>query len=76
MDKEFTIIGESLEALEYAAERVEAYMDEKIGNNVIHYQIMGELRRMPWDSGYITDEALKELNMGFIVVEDRPNQYA
>lgn len=69
MSKEFTVCGESLEELEYAVERVEAYMDKRTGNNVINYQIIGEPQRMLWDSGYITDEDLEELQLGFIIVQ-------
>ena len=67
MHKEFTIWGEALEELERAVDRVDAYMDQRAGDNVIRYQIMGEPQHMPWDSGYITDEALEELQQGFII---------
>jgi len=63
-----TILGECLEELEAAAERVEQLMDQGTGRNVVRYQIIGDDRRQPWDSGYITDEALQELQLGYIVI--------
>lgn len=60
-------MGDCLEELELAAERVEAYMDRRTGNNAICYQIIGEPQRMPWDIGYITDEDLEELQQAFII---------
>ena len=65
--KEFTVWGEGLEELEMAVDRVDAYMDKKTGDNIIRYQIMGKPQRMPWDSGYITDADLEELQQGFII---------
>lgn len=70
MHKEFTIWGEDLEELEMAVDRVDAYMDKKTGDNIIRYQIMGKSQCMPWDSGCITDEALEDLQQGFIISQD------
>lgn len=63
-----TILGECLEELEAAAERVEQLMDQGTGRNIISYQLIGDARRQPWDSGYITDDALAELEQGYIII--------
>lgn len=68
--KEFTVWGEDLEELNRAVEKVDCYMNRKIGDNVIIYRIIGEEKPQPWDSGYITDEALEELQQGFIIVKE------
>lgn len=65
---EFTICGECLEELEGAAERVEDFMNRGTGRNIISYQLIGDARRQPWDSGYITDDALAELEQGYIII--------
>lgn len=70
MDKEWTVWGECLEVLDLAAERVCDYMDKKIGRNAIHYQIIGQPQRLPYDTGFITDADLAEMQLGFIIVQE------
>lgn len=70
MGKVFTVLGECLEELELAAERIDAYMGKKIGHNAIHYQIIGQPQQLPYDTGFITDAALEEMQLGFILVQE------
>ena len=65
--KRFTVWSECLEELELAAERVDAYMNGGKGRNIINYQVIGTEAPLPYDFGFITDAALKELEQGFIV---------
>lgn len=70
MGKDFTVLGECLEELKLAVERVDAYMDKKIGRNAIHYQIIGQPQRLWYDTGFITDADLAEMQLGFIIVQE------
>lgn len=64
----FTVWGENMDELEDAVRDVEGYMDKQTGSNAISYQIIGEDIPLPWDTGYITDEALKNLQQRYIIV--------
>lgn len=68
--RRFTVWGKSAAELERASESVYEYMSQRIGRNIISYQIMGESQPQPYDYGFITDEALKELELGFIIVPE------
>lgn len=68
--RRFTVWGKSADELEKASEHVDAYMDQRIGRNIISYQVMGELQPQPYDYGFITDNALEELSQGFIIVPE------
>lgn len=66
----YTVWSFEREELEEAADKVDSLMDQGAGLNEIRYQIMGDPEPLPFDTGYITDSALEELQRGFIVVED------
>lgn len=70
LERSFTIWGESIEELEEAAGRVESYMSDKIGKIEIHYQVMRNKDPLPWDTGFVTEEAFRELQQNFIVTLD------
>lgn len=70
LERSYTIWGESIEELEEAVERVESCMNDKTGKIEIRYQVIGSLNPLPWDTGYITDEALRELQCNFIMTLD------
>ena len=70
MGKDFTVLGECLEELNLAVESVGAYIDRRIGHNAIRYQIIGQPQRLPYDTGFITDADLAEMQLGFIIVQE------
>ena len=65
---EYTICAETIDELFLASERVDALMDiNGSGRNAIYYQIIGQQQPAPIDTGFITDESLRELAQGFLV---------
>lgn len=70
MDKSYTIVGVDTEELEYAADRVDEYMSEGTGRNAIYYQIIGDKAPLPYDVGFVSDMALTELMLEFVIVEN------
>ena len=70
--KEYIVLGWSQEELEDAVERIDRHMDRRTGPNAIRYGLVdvahGKTEAMPWDTGYITDEALEDMQRGFIVI--------
>ena len=69
--RRYTVWGENAAELELAADKVDAYMNGGKGRNIIYYQIIGAETPLPYDCGFITDAALEELGLGFIVVEQK-----
>lgn len=68
--RRFTVWGKSADELERASESVDEYMSQRIGRNIISYQIKGESQPQHYYYGFITDEALQELELGFIIVPE------
>ncbi len=67
--RRFTIWGIDEEELAEAAQLVEAHMDGETGRNVIYYQVEGEEAALPYDCGFISDAALEDVALRYVVVE-------
>lgn len=65
----FTVRCKTIGRLEKAVKAVERSMNNRIGNNAISYQITGQPEKLPWDTGYITDDALDRLQRHYTVIE-------
>ena len=64
----FIIWGFSYEELEFASETVDALMKSgDIGRNEIRYQIIGEEKTLWFDTGFLSDAAIQDLQNGFII---------
>ena len=67
--KEYVVWTECGEEADHASERLDVLQAEYgSGNNAVRVAIIPDTR-CPFDTVYLKDEALQELQQGFIVVE-------
>lgn len=67
-NRRFTLMAKSADELKRVLEYVDSYMSQRIGENIISYQVIGESQTQPYDYGFITDRALEELKQEFIII--------
>ncbi len=70
MTNNYTIMADNTLEAGYAADLVDRCMQRSTGKNAISYQIIGEQKKLPYDTGFITDDDLRELSQCFIIVKE------
>lgn len=65
----YTVYGGSMAELAKAADMVDSYMERETGRNEIRYKLTNGLQT-GYDTGFITDGALRRLTSAFTVLKD------
>ena len=70
--KEFTLLTKSEQQLEEAVDKIDGYMSQEIGRNVISYKVEGfdDGPWDGWDKGYVNDDALRNLQKTYRITEN------
>ena len=66
----YTVYGYSMAELAKAADMVDSSMQRETGRNEIRYKLINGDLQAGYDTGFITDGALRRLMFDFVVMKD------
>ena len=66
----YTVYGDSMAELARAADMVDSFMQRETGRNEIRYKLTSGDLQAGYDTGFITDGALRRLASVFTVLKD------
>ena len=66
----YTVYGDSMTELARAADMVDSFMQRETGRNEIRYKLTSGDLQTGYDTGFITDGALRRLTSAFTVLKD------
>ena len=69
-DNSYTVYGDSITELAKAADMVDSFMQRATGRNEIRYKLTSGDLQTGYDTGFITDGALRRLTSAFTVLKD------
>ena len=71
--KEFTLLAKSEQQLEEAVDKIDGYMSQEIGRNVISNKVEGfdDGPWDGWDKGYVNDDVLRKLQKTYRIMESK-----